>query len=109
MNISLLVSNIQKLCDEHGVTVNRMLQECGLHKSVVDHMKNEKPSIPSIDKILPIAEYFNVSVDYLLGYAPNEQQSNNRLKKLITFAEKLTDEQIDTIIAMGTAFLDSKK
>ncbi len=92
MNITLLVSNIQKLCNERGTTVNQMLQECNLHKSTIDHMKKENPSIPSIDKIFTIAEYFNVSVDYLLGYTPkvdDEEQEYIKFFASLSPAERL--------------------
>lgn len=60
-----IVERIEKLCSENNVDVKRMLTECGLSRNVVDNMKNG--SKPSIDKIQAISDYFNVTVDYLLG------------------------------------------
>lgn len=108
MNITLLVSNIQKLCDEHEISVNQMLQECGLHKSTIDHMKKEKPSIPSIDKILPIAEYFNVSVDYLLGYTP-KMEIEDKKQKFFDLVSDLSSEEMEMIYNVVEAVIKTVK
>lgn len=63
-----VVERIERLCSEKGVDVKTMLLECQLSRSTVDNMK--KGSKPSIDKIQPIAEYFGVTVDYLIGNSP---------------------------------------
>ena len=49
-----------------------MLNECSLHKGVIDNLK--KGSDISATKLTTISEYFNVSVDYLLG---KKEVSNN--------------------------------
>lgn len=56
-----------------------MLKECGLKPTVVDNLK--KGSIPSVDKVCAIAEYFNVTTDYLLGLdtEPNRNPKENTL------------------------------
>ena len=60
-----LIEKITTLCKKKGVSVNQMALEAGVNKSFVDNLK--KGSFPSADKLLLIARYFNVSVDYLLG------------------------------------------
>lgn len=42
-----------------------MLTECGYNTSLITDMKKGK--IPSVDKILRIAQYLDVSVEYLMG------------------------------------------
>lgn len=72
----ILINKIEKLCDTNNITINQMLSKCGLAKDVVNNMKKEKPSIPSVDKIYAISQYFNVSSDYLLGLddVPNRKE-----------------------------------
>lgn len=104
----ILINNIEQLCQNNNIKVNQMLLKCGLTKDVVNNMKKEKPSMPSVDKILKIAQYFNVSVDYLLGYTPNKQ-SDGKTEKLLTFASKLTEEQLDTFIETYSRILEQLK
>ena len=68
MDLKLLASNIDAECRKRGTNVNKMLLECGLSKATVDNIKNG--SVPGADKLLTIAKYLGVSIDYLLGYSP---------------------------------------
>lgn len=106
MNVSLLMSNIKKLCDNHNITINKMLHECQLHKNVIDNMRGEKPSIPSIDKIFTIAKYFNVSVDYLLGYTPT---IDNEEQELINFFINLSPENKRLAINLVKTVIETEK
>lgn len=84
----ILIDKIEQLCQINNIKVNQLLSKCGLSKDVVNNMKKEKPSIPSVDKIKIIAEFFNVSTDYLLGLddVPNK-------KEKISVSELTEDEQ----------------
>jgi transcriptional regulator with XRE-family HTH domain len=56
---------IKKLAKNKGLTINKVLTSCSLTKSLVYDMEHRN-SMPSADKLAKIAEYLNVSVDYLL-------------------------------------------
>lgn len=61
-----IVLTIKTLCKSKGVTISKLLSECHLTKSFIYDLEKRAVS-PSCDKITRIADYFNVSVDYLLG------------------------------------------
>lgn len=67
MNTFEIANRICELCNENNIKIKHMLADCNLNKNVIDNMKREKPSMPSADKLAKIADYFNVSTDYLLG------------------------------------------
>ena len=48
-----------------GISENAMLTRCGLDKNTMFAIR--KGSVPSVDKVAKLADFFNVSVDYLLG------------------------------------------
>lgn len=64
-DLDCLIFRIEELCTQKHMSVKSVLEDCGLSRVAVDNMK--KGSVPSIDKIFILANYFNVSVDYLLG------------------------------------------
>lgn len=68
-NIEILTQNIIDLCAKENISVNRMLKECGLSKSVIDNLKNGYE--PQLAKIVIIADYFGVTVDYLINNSPS--------------------------------------
>ena len=64
-----IIEKIKNLCDKNNISINKLLQNCESGKSLVDNMK--KGSIPTVDKIIKIADYFDVSIDYLVGRSNN--------------------------------------
>jgi transcriptional regulator with XRE-family HTH domain len=46
---------------------SQLLKVCNVDPNLLNHMAN-RGSMPNVQKLFPIAEYFGVSVDYLLGY-----------------------------------------
>lgn len=69
-------------------STNKMLQVAGLSKSVLDNMKREKPSIPSIDKFCKIAEVLSISIDYLVGLTDNENTGHADITPAIAHNKK---------------------
>lgn len=58
-----LVSNIQLLCDQNSISIPKLEKDLGFGKGSM--YKWDKNS-PSIDKVEKVADYFKVSLDYLL-------------------------------------------
>lgn len=59
-----LVSRIQLLCKDKGTNQSGLERDLGFGKGTIS--KWDKSS-PSSDKLQKVADYFHVSVDYLLG------------------------------------------
>ncbi len=76
-NIETLTQNIIELCEQKNISVNRMLQECGLSKSVIDNLK--RGFEPRLAKIVIIADYFGVTVDYLINNFPSGDGKTRRI------------------------------
>ncbi len=63
---------IKTLCKFKGITISTLLSDCNLTKSFIYDLEKRATS-PSCDKISRIADYFNCSVDYLLGRTDNPE------------------------------------
>ena len=61
-----IATTIKMLCREKGITVSTLILECDLTKSLIYDMEKRNKS-PSCDRMTRIADYFDCSVDYLLG------------------------------------------
>jgi len=79
----VLINRINVLCEHSGITKAKLFEECGLNKNIVNNLK--RGSIPSVDKIAIIADYFNVSVDYLLG---RTEDSTAETENIITVSSR---------------------
>ena len=58
-----IVSNIKLLCKQRNTTIGKISKELNISSGIYRWDKNT----PSVDKLITIADYFNVSVDYLIG------------------------------------------
>jgi transcriptional regulator with XRE-family HTH domain len=59
-----LVEKVKQLCDSSGTTLTALERELGLS---VSSIRKWDANAPSVDKIKAVADYFEVSTDYLLG------------------------------------------
>lgn len=80
--MSTLYLRIKELCVKNGITISKLESDLGFGNSSVK--KWERSSSPSVDKIIKVANYFNVSIDYLLGHSDIKE----------SVAEILGDEDI---------------
>lgn len=64
----MFYDNFIKLCKGKGVTPSAVMRAIGLNKSSASYWK--KGTTPSSDTLQKVADYFGVSVDYLLDINP---------------------------------------
>lgn len=62
---NILYNRIKELCYEKGISITKLENDLNFGNSSIK--KWERISSPSVDKIIKVASYFDVSVDYLLG------------------------------------------
>ena len=59
---------IKLLAKKQGLSLNQLEEKLGLGRNTLYGLKNKKPNA---ERIAEIADYFNVSTDYLLGRTDN--------------------------------------
>ncbi len=67
-----ITKRIKLICKSQKKTVSQMLIDCNISKSFIYDIEKRNMS-PSCDKISRIADYLDVSVDYLLGRTDNPE------------------------------------
>lgn len=99
---------VKDLCEKQGISLNTLEDKLKLGKNSLYGLKRNQPSA---ERLQQIADYFNVSTDYLLGRTDNPSiakddtiagYTSNDLRKMAenakTFDGKpLTEEDIDAI------------
>lgn len=89
-------NNFNSLCEKNGKTPNSVCKELGLSNAAATHWKNGTP--PGSKSLTKIAEYFNVSTDYLLGKADKPaDELNDDEKELLDLYRQLPAEQHEFI------------
>lgn len=72
----MFYDNFKLLCDQRGVSPKRAVMEIGLSNSIATKWKNTGAT-PNGETLKKIADYFGVSVAYLLGTEQKEKPAPN--------------------------------
>ena len=111
---------IKELADKQGLSINQLEANLGFSRNTIYNIKTKKPSA---ERLQDIADYFNVSTDYLLGRTDNPRiatdetisgYSTEDLRKMAanakTFDGKpLTDDDVDAITNIIEIYLRGRK
>lgn len=72
-----IVDSIKRLCKEKDMSIPKLEKEVGLSNGSI---YNWNKSYPSIDKVIKVADYFNITIDELIGRnISSEQQRDNNV------------------------------
>lgn len=98
-----LALTIKDLAKSQKITVKKMLTDCELSVNTLSSMQSGG-CYPRLEAINKIADYLNVSVDYLLGrtdiptgYSPQFSESNKTTNKEIETISKEDAELLELI------------
>ena len=67
--LSSFVENLKELIDEKNISVEELAKKVDItYSEIYRYMRKEY--LPKLSNIIKIADYFNCSIDYLLGFIP---------------------------------------
>ena len=66
-DIGVLQAVILRLCEEKGITVNKLATMSGITQSTIASILIGKSANPKMTTLIALADYFDVSLDYLVG------------------------------------------
>lgn len=108
---------IKELADKQGISLNKLEENLGFSRNTIYNMKK---STPNVERVSKIADFFNVSTDYLLGRTENPNIAKNgdasapldlrdvAAQSMLFDGKPLTEEDIDFITAVLEAHLKNK-
>ncbi len=109
---------IKELAKKQGLSINSLEEKLGYSRNTIYNLKNSKPST---ERISEIADYFNVSTDYLLGRTDNPVIAGDTVTKTEIDLKKdaaesffydgheLNDEDLDLISSLLEARMRNRK
>ena len=107
---------IKELAENQGISLNKLEEKLGYSRNTIYNMRK---STPNSERIAEIADYFNVSTDYLLGRTDNPRIATKDDTAGIDFKEiakssmsydgkPLNDEDIDLIASILEARMKNR-
>lgn len=110
---------IKELAKRRGISLQKVAEDLGFS---VNYLYTLKEKTPKSDRLQEIADYFNISTDYLLGRTDNPEIASDDVssystedlckmaKNAKTFDGKpLTDEDVDAITNIIEIYLKGRK
>lgn len=85
------LERIKKLCENHGITVPMLEERLSIPNNTIYQWNKRKPNTDRLEKV---ADYFNVSIDYLLGRTDGMEVNTIAAHH---DGEEWTDEELDEI------------
>lgn len=104
------VEKLDNLISQKGITRNQLLLELKLAKNSFVNWTN-RGTLPNGETIVALANYFNISSDYLLGndtQHSNADDINSEAEELYERYQKLSPEQRELIDNMFAQFEKKK-
>lgn len=106
----------EELCKEKGVTAYRVSKDTGITTATLSNWKGGRYT-PKASKLKLIADYFGVSVDYILNgdspvfdYEEEETEEYNReMHRLIALLRNADAESLRTLTAYIEGYLAARR
>lgn len=99
---------MSKLMDEKKLTAYRISKDTGISTSLLSYWKNGE-KLPGAENLEKLADYFGVSVDYLLGKEKPAIQEDNGLtdaeRELIDLFDRVPEDKQELVLQQVEAAL----
>ena len=101
-----IVQNILRLAKEKKITNQQLCKILETNPNKIYDWKIGK-SKPSAEDISKLADYFDVSTDYLLGRQVTESSVPENIQQLLSIASRLSCDQLKDLLQYAE-FIESK-
>lgn len=91
--MNIVYEKIEQLCKNAGITCGKLCGEIGVRRSLLSDLKQGRKSSLSADTLAKIANYFDVSIDYLLGNTDKKKPLVNNDEELTEYLEELKNRK----------------
>lgn len=99
---------IEELCNGKGISITKLCKDCKIPRSTLTDYKKGRIKSLSADTLCKIADYFDVSVDFLCG--TNEQKNDEEIaKKLIFGTDFIVSEKVWQELKQYAEFLKERE
>lgn len=104
-----LYENIMALCKERGIKGGKMCTELGISKSFMTELRKGRTKSAKIETAQKVADYFGVTVGYLLGAETEKAPTDNGERDILDEIDigfygdykALTENDQETLRAMA--------
>jgi transcriptional regulator with XRE-family HTH domain len=97
---NIFAERLRAVREMRELSQSELAEQADLQASAISHFENGRRS-PSFANLKALADALKVTTDYLIGRTDAMNVSNAVALKLLRHAEKMSDEDLDTITRMA--------
>lgn len=111
----MLFERVKELSNKRGISISELEDRIGFGKNSIYKWKKQSPKIETLQKV---ADYFQVSADYLLGRTDNPNLDREKMPKeidvkddtvIMTYGGKpVSDKDREIILAATRALVEQR-
>lgn len=99
-----MYERIQELCGANGITIGKMCSNIGIRRSILSDFNVGRTKSLSVETISKIAEYFGVSIGFIIGEENKIENLSKAKQDFINEIMDWPDEQIKALTEAARAF-----
>jgi transcriptional regulator with XRE-family HTH domain len=102
-----LYKTIETYCQKNNIKIADLARNTGLNKTLFSDLKNGRSKTLSIDRLIIIADYFNISLDELVGRKRKtpDDKSSEVIDKIMKLLSAMTPEQKAAFVQTAEALI----
>lgn len=113
-----IYDRIEQLCQERGITGGKMCNDLGVSRSTMTELRKGRVTTLKLEKAGKIADYFGVSIEYLLGSEKEKKPATDGKQEVglddFTYAFNgeiidLTEEDRQLLLSMARQLSEARK
>lgn len=108
-----LYRRIEQLCQDKGMKFADLSRATGINKTVFSELKNGRTKFLSLDRLVIIADYFDISLDELVGRKRKtpDTETSEVVEKIIGLFNIMSEEQKALYLSLAEQLIlqDSKE
>lgn len=94
------------LLDYHGLTAYDLSKKINIAYSTIYFVANKPQYSPKVATLIPIAKYFGITVDQLIGNAPLDNITNPKAELSEKYKESIDNERLETQVCNAELYLE---
>jgi transcriptional regulator with XRE-family HTH domain len=100
-----LITVLNNLMENQGLSLDKLAKLTGVSRSNINRMRTDENCNPTISSLLPIATFFNLSVEQLIGITPTTDTHKYQLNslKLEKLPVLINYKQVNAFISDGSS------
>ncbi len=101
----ILLANLKKLRKKYNISQQQLADVVGVSQQSINKYENHNIE-PDIETLKTMADFFNTSIDYIVGYKEKSEEITTK-QELLRLFSLMTKDQQEIFIEQGKAFVRS--